>query len=350
MPAPSTTTAPSSDADPERPKVIYLMGSGRSGSTILGVTLGNCEGIFYAGELDTWLARSGAPVLGGRERTRFWSLVANGVAGAQELFDEDIRLYIERSSAALRIDRWPTRRRLRGRYRRVTEELYRSIARAAGASHVVDTSHFPLRARELQRIPGIDLYLVFLFRDPRAVVASFTRLVRRQDVAERRLLELTTNANLWITHMLSVLVFLRQRRDQRMLVHHEDFLADPEAVLRDILRRVDSPAEIPDLATLKTGFPLKGNRLIRSDVIAVKQRAPSPPRRSPLTSLLHLPWTFAVSRLKPVARGFGRAKERAPGELRAEAQSQEVGEEGLDPGPEQRPDDGARGRHEQHAR
>lgn len=292
-----------------RAKVIYVMGSGRSGSTILGVTLGNCEGMFYAGELDTWLPRSGEPILGGVERTRFWKAVRRDVNGAGEICGTDVRRYMERSSVALRVDRWPARHRLRGRYRRVTEDLYRAISGVAGASYVVDTSHFPLRARELQQLGAIDLYLVFLFRDPQGVVDSFARLIKRRDTVERRARELSTNANLWVTHLLSVYVFLRHRHDRRMVVRHEDFLANPEAVLSDILRRVESPARLPDLTSLKTGFPLKGNRLIRSDVIAVKRKTPTRRRRSPMTAVLQLPWTFAIRRLTPVARGAGQAGE-----------------------------------------
>ena len=58
-----------------RPRVIYVMGAGRSGSTTLGITLGNCEGVFYAGELDNWLVRSGVPPVEDSERARFWSQV-----------------------------------------------------------------------------------------------------------------------------------------------------------------------------------------------------------------------------------------------------------------------------------
>lgn len=290
------------EAPQARPKVIYVMGSGRSGSTILGVTLGNCEDMFYAGELDTWLARSGVPILGGLERTRFWKAVLEDVDAAAELFGGNIRHYFERASILIRVDRWPRRRRLRKRYRLATENLYRAISRAAGASYIVDTSHFPLRARELQNIDGIDLYLIFLFRDPHGVVNSFARLIRRQDVAERRMRELSTNANLWITHLLSVLVFRRHRRDRRMLVRHEDFLADPDGTLQDILRRVGSQASTPDLSCLKTGMPLKGNRLIRSEVIAVRRRTPRSQPRSVLTATLQWPWTFLVARLVPVAK------------------------------------------------
>lgn len=87
-------------ADPPRSaartRVLYVMGAGRSGSTILGVTLGNCEGVFYAGELDKWLTRSGQPTLGGQEREQFWQRVRARVS-ASDLFGYDARV-LERSS------------------------------------------------------------------------------------------------------------------------------------------------------------------------------------------------------------------------------------------------------------
>src|SRR3989442_107826 len=155
-----------------RPKVVYVMGAGHSGSTILGVALGNCAGTFYAGEVEEWLVNSGRPAIGGSERTRFWQALGERVDGAGALFGPDPNRYLERSSAILRPDQWPRRRRMRPRYRRVTEDLFRAIALEADASYVVDTSHFPLRARELQHLEGIELYLLFLVRSPQRVVAS----------------------------------------------------------------------------------------------------------------------------------------------------------------------------------
>jgi hypothetical protein len=293
----------------ERPAVLYVMGAGRSGSTILGVALGNCEGIFYAGELDKWLVRSGQPQLAGVERERFWSGVRDRVGDtASELFGNRVHRCIERSSALLRLRSWPLARRLRPRYRRVTEDLYRAVALEAGATHIVDTSHYPLRARELQSLTGIDLYLIFLVRNPLSIVQSFDR----RDVAERRFGMLTTNAYLWLTYLLSLLVFLRQPRRRRMFLRHEDLIADPAHVLRQLLDEVGLACPIPDLDALRTGIPLQGNRLIGAEVIALGREAPSIPRRSPLTSLLQLPWAGVFAGLRPSA-GVSHTHERRRG-------------------------------------
>jgi hypothetical protein len=288
-----------SRANAQRPKVVYVMGSGRSGSTILGVALGNCGGVFYAGELDNWLPRAGEPLLGGTERTRFWAAVRERVPGASDLFGRDCQRLLERSSAVMCPHRWRQRRRLRARYRAVNEDLYHAIAGVASATHVIDTSHFPLRARELQRLPDIDLYLIYLIRDPQAVVASFNLHIGRGDVAERRLRTLVTNANLWLTHLLSLLVFLRHPCERRLLLRHEDLLADPEGVLRELLARLDCAAELPDLGSLSTGFPLNGNRFIGSERVALRRRVLRPRRDSWLTALLQAPWSFVLARLGP---------------------------------------------------
>src|SRR5437588_293966 len=113
-----------------RPRVIYVMGAGRSGSTILGVTLGNCENVFYAGELDAWLPRSGEPQVDDRERERFWRGVRENVDGGSELFGWQAQRSLERSTSLFRVHRWAARRRLRASYRRVAENLYRAVSRA----------------------------------------------------------------------------------------------------------------------------------------------------------------------------------------------------------------------------
>jgi hypothetical protein len=294
----------SSESEPTppsgRPKVVYVMGAGRSGSTILGVTLGNCDGIFYGGELDKWLMRSGRPKRDGEERLRFWQSVLAQVDGAEELFGREVHQYLERSSGLFRLNRRAARRRLLDRYRSVTEQLYRAIARTSGATHVVDTAHYPLRARELQQLPGIDLYLIFLTRDPHSVVASF----EREDVPEARFGAFTTNVYLWLTYLLSSLVFARHPRERRMLLRHEDFLADPQGMLTWLLRQLDSPAPVPDLAHLSTGFPLQGNRLIDADIVALERRTARPRHASTLTTLLQLPWSAFSLLLRPLARAI----------------------------------------------
>jgi hypothetical protein len=271
------------------------MGAGRSGSTILGVALGNCQGFCFAGELDRWFARSGVPRDGAR-RGGFWASVLELVGDAGDLFAADTTV-LERSSSLLHLANRPARRRLRARYREVSRALYLAIARTSGATHIVDSSHYPLRARELMALPDIELYLLFLVRDPQSVVAS----LGRRDVPERRFAAPAANAYLWLTYLVSVLVFLRHPRRRRLLVRHEDFLADPDGVLRQILAQCGAPAGVPDLSRLRVGVPFHGNRLIEADEVALRAHREAPVRRSLLTRVLQLPWTPVLSRLRPAA-------------------------------------------------
>jgi hypothetical protein len=286
------------------------MGAGRSGTTILGVTLGNCADFVFAGELNQWLAKSGVPTYNGPQRTEFWQRVLGDMDGAAEMFGGQTSV-LERSSSLLDVRKWSARRRLRRPYRRLAGDLYRAIARAAGVTYVVDTSHYPLRARELQRVAGIDLYLLYVARSPHGVVAS----LNRDDVPERRFDMRTANSYLWLTHLMSVFVFLRHPRGRRLFLHHEDFLANPEAVVRQILDWCGSSAALPDLASLDTGMPLHGNRLVAASVVALERESTRSEQRSRTTALLQLPWTVVHARLRPAARRTAVEADRALAEV-----------------------------------
>ena len=168
----------------------------------------------------------------------------------------------------------------------------------AQATHVVDTSHYPLRARELQALDGIDLHLLYLVRDPQSVVAS----LGRRDVAERRFGEPASNAYLWLTNLLSVIVFLRHPRERRLFVRHEDFVADPQRVLAQILAGAGSSAATPDLRSLRTGTPFHGNRLVGEEVVALNPRPVTAARRSLPTTLAQAPWRAVFAALRPATR------------------------------------------------
>jgi len=270
------------------------MGAGRSGSTILGVALGNCDDVFYAGELDKWLAKSGVSPLPGDEREAFWAKVLARVRDPEPLFGGRVTS-LERSSALFRPSSRRLRAGLRAGYRRVSGELMRAVADVAGAGTIVDSSHYPQRAAELQSVEGIELHLILLVRDPLSVVASFNR----DDVPEKRFGELTTNAYLWLTYVLAMRVFLRHPSERRMMLRHEDLLADPHAVLAQVLTRVGAPVSEPDLSRLRTGLPFQGNRLVRTDVVALEPRAARAQSGSLATRVLQLPLQSAISRMRP---------------------------------------------------
>jgi Sulfotransferase family len=286
----------------DKPQVIYVMGAGRSGSTTLGITLGNCANVFYAGELDNWLVRSGVPQVEDGPRGEFWRSVREQLEdpdAAAQLFGNDAQRAIERSLSLFRVHRWRARYRMRRRYRAIAEDLLRAVTRAADVTHIADTSHYPLRALELQRISGIDLYLVYLVRDPQGVVASFNR----QDVGEYTKSTVHTNLYLWVTHLLSLFVFLAHPRDRRLLVRHEDFVADPGAVVTRILDCCNATdTTVPDFAALDVGLPLQGNRVTRGATLSLKRSADAPARSSLVTAIAQAPLMALLARLRPRTR------------------------------------------------
>jgi hypothetical protein len=262
------------------------MGAGRSGSTILGVALGNANDVVYVGELDAWSRREGQPDVLDEATQSFWRSVRCQVEAVSAETGEQYFRALERSTALFSPVRWREARRLRATYRQTYARLYRAIARVACTSWVADTSHYPLRARELRRAEEINLYLIYLVRDPHGVVASFgkTGVGRSKSVV-------AANCYLFWTHVLSCVVYWTHRKDRRLFMRYEEFVERPAEALQRLLAMSGIASAVPDTQRLHSGVPFRGNRLVKAETIGIRSMPEAPARRAWLTTVMQMPWT-----------------------------------------------------------
>ncbi|MDQ3317579.1 MAG: sulfotransferase, partial [Actinomycetota bacterium] len=193
-------------------KVLYVAGLGRSGSTILANTLGQVDGFFSGGELNfIWkhalienrLCGCGRPARG----CPFWGPVFDEEFGGrnEELAREMMRLQYSGARTRhipLMLTAGGTekvRARL-GKFLDNTGRLYGAIRSFSGSRVVVDTSKEPAYGYALGMVPGIDLRVLHLVRDPRAAAYSWAKKKRQPDSADREFMHQKTptqSAVLW---------------------------------------------------------------------------------------------------------------------------------------------------------
>ena len=235
-----------------RPGLVYIVGSNRSGSTILSAVLGSQAGMVAAGELNALLFDdvgevrlcSCAKVL---EECPFWSPVLQRWRRdlAPAGFEDYRRLEqeFERFRSLPRLTRASRRPSSSFQaYLDGTDMLLRRIAEAGSADYVVDASKTPIRALALLRGGGTDLSLVHLVRDPRAVAWSKRKLLRWEALPNwlrspvGTVMRVTSD---WIlTNLFAERVARTYPQAPYVRIRYEDLTAAPASVLQDAGSRV----------------------------------------------------------------------------------------------------------------
>ncbi len=234
-----------------RVSVVYLGGFGRSGSTLVERVLGAVPGWVNVGEVVD-LARSVAPhdeLCGCGERFSacpVWTEVGEVAFGG---WSEDVLERIRTAHGAAARQRHlpallpglPLPRRapepsaalasLRADY----TAIYRAVAEVTGSSVVVDASKGPALGQALAGAPDIDLHVLNVVRDPRAVAWSWQREVSRpHDVGgEEQMWRIPAHraAAQWSGLQLEMASIARWGGVPSARLRYEDFVADPVASL-----------------------------------------------------------------------------------------------------------------------
>jgi hypothetical protein len=279
--------------------VVYLAGLGRSGSTLLERMVGELDGAVAVGELvHLWHRgiRLDEPCGCGRgfSECPFWSAVGAKAFGGWDVVPvariEELRVTLDRTRRIPAMARRPVAKSVAAdltEYTGYYTALYDAIRAVSGCSVVVESSKHPSLAFALASRSDLDLRVVQMVRDPRAVAYSWTKATKRPEAElhEQAIQVFPTYpparaARLWLGHN-AVLAGLRRRGVPLLVARHEDVLADPRATVRRIATWAGLPDDIalpvsPDgVAHLTTSHTVSGNpmRFTTGDVPVVADEA-----------------------------------------------------------------------------
>lgn len=232
-------------------KVLFIGGFLRIGSTLLDRILGQIEGFFSVGELRYVWEESFAqdqPCGCGRHfgECPFWKGVVGRAYGGFSGLDLEATIRLKRRVDRVRYvpqlahegARTPTFRRDLEEYARVLGGLYGAIREESGARVIVDSSKDASHAYVLRNVPGVELYVLHLVRDSRAVAYSWMRKkVKHVAKGEKVYMDqysATRSAVGWARANLLVEPF-RLRAGRYTAARYEDLMADPQGTVGGIV-------------------------------------------------------------------------------------------------------------------
>lgn len=242
-------------------KVLFMVGWGRSGSTVLDNVLGEIDGFFSTGELQKiWgrVTRAGSECSCGHEfhECEVWGEVQRAHFGFPPNEAGDPRQVVKWQKTAART-RYafgrlldfepgrPTGWRELDLYIAAVRNLHDAITSVTGARVIVDSSKSAAEAAVLRLVPDLDVYYLHLVRDPRAVAYSWQRRKWLPDLKfEMERMSASRSTALWTFFNAHAERLRKKHGDDRFLqLRYEDIMAAPRATVERICSFVGEPSK-----------------------------------------------------------------------------------------------------------
>lgn len=250
-------------------RAVYIVGSARSGTGILGRVFSRIPDTAHGGELRRLWShglRPGRTCDCGRTHADcpIWSQLL--VPGASYIEPSLAELAGVQRAAAPESHAWwhalkILRRRSRpapssaeGRYLALYSDLYRAFARAAASSVIIDNSKNPSDAALLAGASDVTAYCVQIVRDPRGVLFSHRKRSTPGAMRQSGPIKTARMAVYWTLRQLTFdAIRRRYGKERSFVVVYERLMENPNLALRTACRLLGQPEPTGELLP---GVPL----------------------------------------------------------------------------------------------
>lgn len=256
--------------------IVYILGAGRSGTTLLDIILGNQDGFHSCGEINRYLKRDGIPHGKKLEENSLWESVKQDLSDCYTLKEfESLRKSFKIFDYywSFFVPKFFLKRRYTDYLdfqSRLLEAIYQNIEYQ---TVIVDSSKYPSRAAYLRKM-GYSVKIIFLIREPISLIRSFGK----KDIEQPS--KSVFMAALYYTsvNILNYITFYRF--PNRVKIRLEDLIVDTEGSLDNIgvklgLNLSSLISKVKQKRPLSVGNLFDGNRIRLNDHILVNKHVKS---------------------------------------------------------------------------
>lgn len=279
-------------------KVIYILGTGRSGTTVIDIVLGKNDDIFSCGELVRFSELKAEPHGFPKDSLNylFWKkidkkLFARLSSTHEALFRLSRKIEFHPSFFFNLFHLIP--RKDKKRYQEYVNTFFDILFQSIHQNVVVDSSKYAGRALGLLRCLKYDLFIIYVVRDPVRVVRSFAK----KNVEQLPKKYLMANIYYFLINFLCRIVIFMAGKSHVYTLKYENFLADPASELENIQNAsgIDLQKSIQTArkeGEFEVGFLFEGNRIrLQKKIQLQKERSKKKMDfKSYATRLLNIIW------------------------------------------------------------
>ena len=284
-------------------KIIYIIGAGRSGTTLLDIILGNNPKLFSAGELNRFPIRNGACPNIGKETAayKYWEAFKTDFLSHHKDYRLDeinknlINKY-EYHSAILRIIFGSKSSKSRERYVDYLRNFFDTLSEKVDKEIIVDSSKYPCRGYFISQLYKSDISFIYIKRNPVDVSHSFAK----KDLEQPPKSWFMTNLYLFcVNHLCNYILYKVKNNSKVVRIKYDSLVADPVQTLTTIQEalNIDLSHSIEIIKNddyLFPGLLFDGNRLRMKEKIKLEKKDNSKPRKlsfkDKITMLFNSSW------------------------------------------------------------
>ena len=226
----------------DRPKVIYIMGCGRSGTTILDILLGNHSGFFSVGEINNffyaWNTKSFCSCGSRLITCEIWKNIGKKYFSTYSEYNpikmNNYQFKMERNRFILKQVMGLYNNDNHLKYKLFTYNIFKDLQEMSYCKTMIDSSKSAGRAMALLKNEKLDVKIIHIIRDPRGVFYSFQKKIVGTPVKNILSVAMYWNTN----NILAELIKITSKK-KFIRIRYEDLVTVPNKTINYIEKFID---------------------------------------------------------------------------------------------------------------